>query len=355
MGWGDSPRLKNSLAEPQIQSSAPAPAPAPAKLAGAGVVFDHSTGAVTRNNAFESAIFNPGGPNGMPESSYHPEMGPPTYVDPPSYHTGTDSLIEALIQTKDVEGAKRFLNMDAIGKVATQLKQQSQLAGVKWDNAAGNAQRHMLTHAKLLVDKGVTDLKQLRKENGVWVYGKDKQVVDIQEDKVGNSPYGDGMTDYKLATDSQGRPIAYQSWGSSSDAGKIAGGLGLVLSIAAPGAGAALGKALGLAGTTATVVGSGVISGGLSAVAGADASGVLKSAVLGGVSPAISSIPGISNLPPLTKKLIAGAVTGGLRSGDSKGALLGAVTGGLSGGATIGDRLLRAIVGQTIKQKVTKP
>lgn len=268
-----------------------------------------------------------------------------------------ETYIDALVATKDIEGARAYMpNIDTIGKIANELKTQAKLSGVDFNNKAKDANWHTLRLAQSLADAGVGSIKDLRQKNGKWV-DKNGKVV-FSGDVVGASAQGDGWTDYKVTPDAQGRPVFYGSWESSSDKGKIAAGLGLVLNLVAPGAGTALGNAVGLTGGVATAVGGGIIQGGLAAAGGASGEGILRSALSAGAAPILSAVPGFSALPALTKKVIAGAASGAIKSDSSKGALLGAVTGSvpgnMTGNATI-DRLLKAILSNQVQKKVMKP
>ena len=57
-----------------------------------------------------------------------------------------DRVIDALATSKDMKGASKFLNVDSnqLGFVANQLKQQSKLAGIDWNNKAKSAEYHEL-------------------------------------------------------------------------------------------------------------------------------------------------------------------------------------------------------------------
>jgi hypothetical protein len=269
------------------------------------------------------------------------------------YEKTPEDAIAALVTSKDVEGAKKYLDVDSIGTLASQIKQQSKLAGVSWSNKGANDQFHMTYAAKQLADKGVSDLKQLRKQGNDWVNTATGKVV-VTGDTVGATAYGEGYTNYKLAADSKGRPILYQQWESSTDKGKIAAGLGLVLNLV----GTALGNAIGLTGGVATAVGGGLISGGLAAAGGASGEGILRSALSAGVAPVLGSIPGFTNLAPVAQRVITGATSGVVRTGSSRGALLGAVTGSIPGNMTGNaqlDRLLRAVLTNQVQRRVMKP
>jgi hypothetical protein len=269
-------------------------------------------------------------------------------------------VLRAFKETKDTEGARPYMDVDSMGKMATQLQQQAKLAGVNWSNKGGDSKSHIVNAAFALQEMGVKDIKSLRKEGDKWyqTVGGKKQEVKFNGDEVAASAEGDGFTRYKVQADAQGRPIFYSTWESSTDKGKIAAGLGLMLNFVAPGAGTALGNAVGLTGGVATAVGSGVIQGGLAAAGGANGEGILRSALSAGAAPALAAVPGFSALPALTKKILAGAASGAIKSDSSKGALLGAVTGSIPGNMTGNgaiDRLLKAIISNQVQKKVMKP
>lgn len=351
-GLQETARKNNQAAEAKRTADMDSKAPV---AQGAGPAVDPSLIPPQETmSAFERAIFDPGQ---QAESSG--EFSAPGR--PASMMTDTSSMLAALKSTKDLEGAKKYMNVDAIGNVASQLKQQSKLLGYSWNNKAAGDADHTIRLASNLVSRGVTDIRKLRYEDGMWVMptadGK-KVRLDLKSDEVAANPDGNGYTKYKIQADPKGRPVFYPEWSDSSDRGKIAQGLAITLAVLAPGAGGAIGQAMGLTGTAASAAGNALLQTGLAAAGGAKGNNLLKSAVTGAVAPVVSSLPGISALPPALQRATAGAISGTIRGGTGKSALLGAVTGSLPTGLTGNvqlDRLLRTLVSQQIAKKVARP
>jgi hypothetical protein len=291
--------------------------------------------------------------------------GQPVMVAEPAAGDGETAMynstrvLQALRESQDLEGAKKYLTVDGdkLMFVANQLKTQSKLAGVDWNTKSADATHHFLQAAHRLVGAGVTDIRKIRQgASGGWEFADGDKIMPLDKKVAGHSAEGEGLTDYRIAADAKGRPVFYPQWKSTTDKGKIAQGLGLALSVLAPGAGNALGSAMGLSGTAATAVGSGIISGGLAAVGGAKGDDLLKAALGGAAAPAMSLVPGFKSMPIPLQKVVAGAVKGGI-TGGSKGAQVGAITGAIPGatGNRVADTLLKAIIGQAVKKKVMKP
>ena len=136
---------------------------------------------------------------------------------------------------------------------------------------------------------------------------------------------------------------------------------GPIAMMAAPVLGPALGGALGLSGTAATAVGSGLVNAGVGMAAGVDPKQALKGAALGAIPGAVlPSIPGFNNMSPIVKSAISGGVGGLLSSkGDPKAALLSALIGGATGGANQGlaaagvsNNMLRSFMTSMLRQRL---
>ena len=126
----------------------------------------------------------------------------------------------------------------------------------------------------------------------------------------------------------------------------------VALTVAVPGAGAAIGSALGASGTAATVIGNAVIGGVTSEATGGS---FIKGAVTGGVtagltpvSAAVKEAVGGGTLGNIASGAVSGATKSALSGGDVlSGALTGGASGGISsvtpdlkdalGGGTLGD------------------
>ena len=252
---------------------------------------------------------------------------------------------------------------DKIAKVQEQLTKQSQLYKTNMVNKAGDTGDNTTRLAATLASQGFYDVTKLR----VTQDGKSYKLVDTttgKSKKIDNlndafqSAGGDGYTRFGIKVDSKGRPVFTQSWESSNDAGPVAALAGLALNFLAPGAGSAIGSALGLGGTAATAVGSGILQSGLAAVGGARGSDIFKAGLAGAVPGALSSIPGFGSLATPIKGAITGGTQSLIRNGNLNGALAGAITGSIPGNVTgnsTADKLLRVIIGEAVKRKTAKP
>lgn len=98
--------------------------------------------------------------------------------------------------------------------------------------------------------------------------------------------------------------------------------------------GAKLGGALGLSGTAATAVGTGLVNAGTAAATGARGTDILRAGLGGGAAAALPAIPGFSGLNPIAKAAISQGVSSGLTTGDGKAALLSALMGGAGASMT---------------------
>lgn len=201
--------------------------------------------------------------------------------------------------------------------------------------------------ASRLHDVGISDLDQVGytpDPNTGEVVFYDKANGQAIPRKLKGTNSGKGMQEIYLTIDDQGRVIPRNAWKDTSDAGKIAGGLGILAGVFAPMAIGALAPSLGTVGASAAYgAGTGALT---SAVGGGD---VLKGALTGGLGGGLSAyipttglVSGISN--PVLKSAVSAGLTGAARGGINaatyggdplKGALTGGLTGGL-GGAALG-------------------
>lgn len=209
---------------------------------------------------------------------------------------------------------------------------------------AGTANAMM---ASRLHDVGISDLDQVGytvDPNTGKIIFYDRATGQAIPQKLKGTNKGKGMQEIYLTIDDQGRVIPRNAWKETSDAGKIAGGLGLVAGLLAPMAIGALAPSLGTVGASAAYgAGTGALT---SAIGGGD---ILKGALAGGLGGGLSAyipttglVSGISN--PVLKSAVSAGLTGAARGGISaalyggdplKGALTGSLTGGL-GGAALG-------------------
>lgn len=108
----------------------------------------------------------------------------------------------------------------------------------------------------------------------------------VQEREGGYTRFGyntgvEGMAHYGITKDKFGNPIYYPVYEDTSDKAKIAQIAGMALTFLAPGAGTALGAALGAGATFAPIIGSALIQGTLSELSGGD---FLKGAAIGAIT-----------------------------------------------------------------------
>jgi hypothetical protein len=120
--------------------------------------------------------------------------------------------------------------------------------------------------------------------------------------------------------------------------------------MAFPGVGTALGAAMGLSGTAASMVGNALVSTGMAGLGGARGSDLLKSGIAGGVSGGIGSYASSLGWNPAVTRAVSGVASSAIRGGDPRTALLTSILGqgGLSSGNQGIDALLRNIVGRQI-------
>lgn len=209
---------------------------------------------------------------------------------------------------------------------------------------AGTANAMM---ASRLHDVGISDLDQIGytvdPNTGKAIF-YDKATGQAIPQKLKGTNKGKGMQEIYLTVNEQGRVVPQNAWKDTSDAGKIAGGLGILAGFLAPMAIGALAPSLGTVGASAAYgAGTGALT---SAVGGGD---ILKGALTGGLGGGLSAyipttglVSGISN--PVLKSAVSAGLTGAARGGINaaiyggdplKGALTGGLTGGL-GGAALG-------------------
>ena len=164
---------------------------------------------------------------------------------------------------------------------------------------------------------------------------------------------GKGSTTFKVNFDNGVPYIGTQSAENKNPLAKIAPIVGLGLSIFAPGAGTAIGTALGASGTAASVIGGGLISGALTAAGGGDfvkgaltgAIGAGAGSVLKDVGAGVSEAVGGGTIGDVASGAVTGAAKSALAGGD---VLSGALTGGVSGGlSTISPEIKEAFGGGT--------
>ena len=137
----------------------------------------------------------------------------------------------------------------------------------------------------------------------------------------------------------------------------LAVALPIALDFIVPGAGTAIGSAMGFTGTAATMVGGAVIGGGTAALTGGDP---LKGALLGGLGGGLGEYAGSAannemglNLGSTGQNLLGNSLVGGLSGvASGQGFLKGAATGALGtyAGQTLGDVTGNASIGAGGKQ-----
>ena len=179
------------------------------------------------------------------------------------------------------------------------------------------------------------------------VYGNKKtgQVLDAQYDRANvdrgifsGTFAGDDSTHYGVQFTADGKPIFYTQKGeSTSDAATLIPIISLGLNLLLPGAGAAVGAALGATGATATIIGNAVIQGALAEAGGGKfITGALGS-VAGGVAgnyitPEIANALGNTDVANVVAKTITGGALAAI-NGQDAGA--GALAGGVGAAASL--------------------
>lgn len=143
---------------------------------------------------------------------------------------------------------------------------------------------------------------------------------------------GKGAVGYTVQQAPNGQVYFIPSWGSTSDFADIAPIAAIGLSLLAPGAGTAIGSALGASGVAATALGNAVISGTLAEASGGDfVKGALQGAggalIGSAVAPITSTISEAVGSQALGQALTGGALAEA-QGGDF---LQGALQGGISG------------------------
>lgn len=190
-------------------------------------------------------------------------------------------------------------------------------------------------------DAGTSGIAYVAPVGTQQVYGnlKTGQALDAQYDRANKDQgiwsgtfAGKDSTHYGVQFTPDGKPIFYTQQGeSTSDAATLIPIISLGLNLLLPGAGAAVGTALGATGAAATIVGNAVIQGALSAAGGGDfVKGALSSAVgsVAGnyITPEIANALGNTDVANVVAKTITG---GALAAANGQDAGVGALTGGV--------------------------
>ena len=219
------------------------------------------------------------------------------------------------------------------------------------------AQMVILDMARNLLNAGVTDVSQIKKGEIQDAYPVDDFGNRATYTRVGNvGPNGQeiilgntftgkqlgGGTQYALEIGSDGKPRFFTEGIDTSDSATIVPLVAFALNIAVPGAGAALGAALGVSGTAAAVVGNAIISAGLQVASGVPVEKALRNAVVtAGVQTIVPNFTGNPYIDNAVRSVATGALTGQPVEKALANSLIqtGAVQ-NLSGVSITGDRVL---------------
>jgi hypothetical protein len=162
----------------------------------------------------------------------------------------------------------------------------------------------------------------------------DELAAKLQQDEIAKLGFGDDLRQTAIIDKSTGKvvkatePKAYSGF---KDWAKTA--LPMVLSIAVPGLGTALGSALGATGQAATALGNSLVQGSLSALNGGDfVKGALAGGLGGFAGGAASAAAGGGAWGQLAGQLARNTVSGAIRGGSLTDALKGSIGGMLSPG-----------------------
>ena len=169
---------------------------------------------------------------------------------------------------------------------------------------------------------------------------------------------GHGRTNFGVQFAPDGTPVFYTQFGgdTSSFAGlrEFLPIAGFALNFVFPGAGAALGTALGATGATAAIVGNAIINGAMAEAAGGDFwKAAAGSAIGGAMSGAAGSLPSTGSA--IVDRAITGGVTAAITGGDPlQGALNGAITAGINEFVpTTGNKIVDSAVASGINAALT--
>jgi hypothetical protein len=212
-----------------------------------------------------------------------------------TYKVSPEQVTTALAEpTAPAQKANAAYTADNVNKLAEQILSQGTTQ--KWTGglAPETSARYM---ADELAKSGVTDISQVGqgKDGIINKVTGEKLVSGYGERTKGNlwsgSYEGKGNTGFGVQFDDAGKPIFYTEGASSSTLKKD---LLKAASVAAAFTGlpVGIGEALGLTGATAGAVGGGLLSGGVTAIAGGDLKDIAKSALLGGGASLLGSTIG---------------------------------------------------------------
>ena len=156
----------------------------------------------------------------------------------------------------------------------------------------------------------------------------------VQEQQGGYTRFGyntgvEGMAHYGITKDKFGNPIYYPVYEDTSDKAKIAQIAGIGLSFLLPGAGSALGAALGAGATFAPIIGNALIQGTLSELSGGDfIKGAAIGAITGGTqTPAFKNFAGSIGESILGKGVKGAETLGSVITNASVNGIVAAITG----------------------------
>jgi hypothetical protein len=200
------------------------------------------------------------------------------------------------------------------------------ISGIKSDQvtADGNyIDPDAATTSKYIINKKTGEQIKLGKYEGA-----------VQDWQGGFTRFGyntgvEGMAHYGITKDKFGNPIYYPVYEDTSDAGKIAQIAGIGLSFLLPGAGTALGAALGAGATFAPIIGNALIQGTLSELSGGS---FLKGAAIGAITggtqtPAFKDFAGSVGASILGEGVKGAETLGAVITNASVNGVVAAITG----------------------------